>query len=83
MISKKEAVLLTQEAKERLADPKQIRREAFINEAEDNIRAAAGRGQNQVVWTVGTKEFVEDITKALKEQGFDVSFDMFSFTVIW
>lgn len=66
MISSVEAAQITQAAKDRLANPQQVRCDAFIKEAEAKIRDAADRGQNRVSWKVGTREFVTDITNALQ-----------------
>lgn len=67
----------------RQADPRLLRLNPFLEEAEKKIRDAAEHGKNNAGWTVGTEEFVEDILRILRAQGFTVSCDKFHITVKW
>ena len=83
MISREDAVQITNASKTLRGNPRQAKLEPFVEEAEAHIRDAAALGRNKVVWTVGTNEFVEDVLRILREQGFIASYSVFSFTVEW
>lgn len=83
MITKDEAIKITNESVALQSNNRQARLELFLKDAETNIRDAAKHGRNRAVWSVGTNEFVEDILRTLRAQGFTVSYSVFSFTVEW
>jgi len=83
MITKAEALIITNNAKYLKNHKNEAQLKQLFKSLEDNIRAAAEHGQYRSVWTTGNASFIEEIENTLTANGFDVIYDEGSYNIKW
>jgi len=83
MISKAEAVLLTNDAKYLRSHPDEAHLRETLENISAHIQAAAESGRDMCVFNMGSSSHEVEIEKTLKANGFDVTYNETSYIIKW